>query len=474
MFIKKLLLILVCCASLSEMAVSEDFLESSLPDIPGLTGASLSERPDFTLLAKALSPAVVNISAEEILDGDSAGKGKPPHHSPFGSQGSGVIVSSDGLIVTNYHVIRGAERVVARLLDDKVEYVAELIGSDEMTDLALIKINPESKELAVAHFGNSDEIEVGEWVMAIGNQFQLGQTVTAGIISAKARRVGGSLSRPYDQFIQTDAPINPGSSGGPLINTAGQVIGINSAIYSPGRGSPLGGTGFNVGIGFSIPINLARSVLRQIKENGVVTRGLLGVLIQEVTTDLAEAFGLSDPYGALVSEVKDNSPAKQAGFQRRDVIIKYDGKKIRDYNELPLLVASTKVGTKVEIELIRAGKLKTLTARIGEMERPAPKLKASAEEKPDKLGLKVEELSDEKAHELDVEQNAGVIVKKVVPDSTAAKAGIRKGDLLQEIDRLAVRDGKSYERVLERLKHGKTYAVLVRRSDGAVYVTIKP
>ena len=438
--------------------------------------------PDFTMLAKALSPAVVNIAveggageeAEEELP-----KGLPPGfpffkkepEAPTSSLGSGFIVRADGFIVTNNHVVRDAKKIIVRLLDDRTEYEAKVIGIDQLTDLALLKIEA-GKPLAVAYLGDSDAVEVGEWVLAIGNQFQLGQTVTAGIVSAKSRRVGGGPSRPYDQFIQTDAPINPGSSGGPLFSTKGQVIGINTAIFSPGRMPQMGGSGFNIGIGFAIPINLVNTIINQLKETGKVTRGLLGVLIQEIDPDLQKALKLPSLDGALVSEVKKDSPAERAGFKRRDVILSYNGHPIKDHSELPLQVANTKIGSDATIEVWRDGKKLTLTPRVGEMKAEAESKDKSDKPKADELGLVVKDLSEEQAKALGITRDSGVIVESVEPGSAADEARLMRGDVIQELGEILITKSQSFEDAVKNMARKAPVSLLVKRKDGSFYLTI--
>ncbi len=475
-FVTCLVTCLVTLLGFSLLAADELYKQGEPPAVKNSeeVKASLSDIPHFTELAKILSPSVVNISVEsEVADdeeGPFPGMRKDPAI-PMSSSGSGFIINPDGHIVTNLHVIKDAKEITVRLLDDKTEYKAKTVGVDPMTDMALIKIEPKEK-LSAVYLGNSDEVEVGEWVIAIGNQFQLGQTVTAGIVSAKSRRVGGDLGRPYDQFLQTDAPINPGSSGGPLFNTRGQVIGINTAIFSPGGFPKFGGTGFNIGIGFSIPINLAKSVISQLRGQGKVTRGLLGVLIQEIEPDMLVPLGLTVAEGALVSEVKKDSPAESAGFRRRDVIVSFNGEKIKDHNQLPLIVANTKIGSEAQVEILREGKIVVLKPVVGELKEEA-KAKASKEKaKADKLGLVVRELTEDEARQLGVGLASGVIVDRVDPGSAADKAHLMKGDLLQELAGVLIGDLAGYHKATEQIKKGSPTLVLVHRKNGGFYVSI--
>lgn len=446
---------------------------------PGANEAAPSSvvLPNFTTLSRVLSPAVVNISVEAEAEDEVAEAPVPglpflkrDPNQPARSLGSGFIVNEEGFIVTNNHVIEKSEKIIVRLLDDKTEYRATVVGRDTKTDLALIKIQPPAK-LKTVYFGNSDEIEVGDWVLAIGNQFQLGQTVTAGIVSAKSRRVPTKASGPYDAFIQTDASINPGSSGGPLFNTRGQVIGINTAIFSPGR-SQFGGTGFNIGIGFAIPINLVKGIVTQLKSYGKVTRGMLGVIIQRVDGDVAEALKLSSPDGALVADIMPNTPAAKAGFQRRDVIVAYERQPIKDHEELPLLVANTPIGGKVEIEVLRAGQRKTLAATIEEL-KDTPQVKDLDRPKSDTIGLIVQDVTEDIAKSLGMPEAHGVIVNNVQPNSPADKAGMTRGDIIEEFAGQPVKDSEQFDRLVRAVKKNTPLLVLVRRPEGTRFLTLR-
>ncbi len=439
--------------------------------------------PSFKDLARQLSPAVVNISSESADQTGSEPQTEeqtaPPNPFekrepgfPSTSLGSGFIIADDGLIVTNNHVVSEGKKIIVRLLDDKHEYIAKIVGQDVLTDLALIRIEPKEK-LKTVVLGDSDSVEVGEWVLAIGNQFQLGQTVTAGIVSAKSRRVNSNPGRPYDQFIQTDAPINPGSSGGPLFNIKGEVIGINTAIFSPGRVPQLGGTGFNIGIGFSIPINLAKTVVSQLRSQGKVTRGLLGVLIQEIDDEMAQALGLENPEGALVSEVKNESPAQRAGLKRGDIIISYDSQRIKDHDDLPLLVANTKIGSEVVVEVLRAGKKLTFKPLVGELREPTPMPKDEGKPKPNKLGLVLKDLTDEHVRQLELSSKQGVVVDFVEPNSVADKAKIVRGDVLEELAGQEITNLQSFEKALESAAKQKMILALVRRRGGGFYIVMR-
>lgn len=326
--------------------------------------------PSFASLAPQVSPAVVHIKVVTLERADFQRGGPPgpfggprfrspfpfpqPSPRPQRGSGSGFIVRQDGLILTNNHVVENAKQITV-VLADETEYQAELLGGDAKTDLAVLKIEP-TAELPVARLGDSDALRVGDWVLAIGNPFGLSNTVTAGIVSATGRTIGAG---PYDNFIQTDASINPGNSGGPLFNQDGQVVGINTAIFSRSGG--------NIGIGFATPINQAKDLMPELEEHGYVTRGWLGVSIQSLTRDLAASLGLDEAVGALVADVTDDSPARRAGIRRGDVILGYNGREVKASSDLPILVAETRVGETVPVELSRRGRRETLSVTIGEL-----------------------------------------------------------------------------------------------------------
>jgi serine protease Do len=337
--------------------------------------------PDFVTLAKKLQPVVVNVSTTQIARGLAPGTQPDPEEDPrneflerfFGqrppsgrsqqrSLGSGFIIGSNGSIVTNAHVVENAKKIIVKL-SDKREFEAKLLGKDLKTDVAVIKID--SKEsLPTAELGDSEQLHVGEWVMAVGNPFGLDSSVTSGIVSAKGRHIGAG---PYDNFIQTDTPINPGNSGGPLVNLRGQVVGINMAIVSQAGG--------NIGIGFATPINLIKEVLPQLEAKGKVTRGWVGIAIQEVTPDLANAFGLQKPHGALVAKVLTGGPAERGGIKVGDIITEYDGRQVKEANDFPLMVARTQVNKEVGMKVLREGKNFPFKVTVAEMpEAPEEKI----------------------------------------------------------------------------------------------------
>ena len=340
--------------------VRADSSDSSSAAVTPPSGQAL---PSFASLTAQASPAVVHIkvvAVEKAVQPDPFGEDAPfpGFHPPFPpggfrrqGAGSGFIIRQDGVILTNNHVVEDAKDITV-ILTDKREYSAKVIGRDPKTDLAVLKIVPKG-DLPVAQLGDSDALRVGDWVIAIGNPFGLSNTVTVGIVSAKGRVIGAG---PYDDFIQTDAAINPGNSGGPLFNSRGEVVGMNSAIFSQSGG--------NIGIGFAIPINVAKQLLPELETNGSVTRGWLGVSIQQLTPELARSLGLSEARGALVADVTSSGPAEKGGMKRGDVIVSYDGKKIEDSAALPALVAATPVGKTVPVEVVRTGKSKTLAVTV--------------------------------------------------------------------------------------------------------------
>jgi serine protease Do len=375
------------------------------------------------------------------------------------SLGSGFIIDNDGSIVTNNHVVENASKIVVKLSSDDQEYEAKVVGRDSKTDIAIIRINSKAN-LAAASLGDSDQLEVGEWVVAIGNPFGLDSTVTSGIVSAKGRHIGQG---PYDNFIQTDASINPGNSGGPLINLKGEVIGINTAIFSR--------TGGNIGIGFAIPINLVKELLPQLRGKGKVTRGYLGVLIQKVTPEIAESLGMDKGYGALVANVSKDGPAEKAGVKVGDVIVEFDGKEVKDSGDLPIVVARTAVDKKVRMKVLRDKKEIILNVVVGELKEE--EVLASVPEKGE-LGLTVQRLTPQMAESLGIEKAEGVVVSAVEPGSAADEAGIRRGDVIMEIDRKAVRNTDDYKKAVAGVRKGRGVLFLVRRGESTLFLALKP
>ena len=447
------------------------------------SGARTSATPDsqiqmvptnFAQLAREVRPGVVNIRTVKTMNG-----GGPvfrhffgnPHRDrqPFGrnpqrefkqrSLGSGFIMDSDGYIITNHHVIENADEITISLTDGR-EFSARVIGSDPNTDLALVKID-DGKDLAPLEMGNSDQLEVGSWVVAIGSPFGLEQTVTAGIVSAKGRVIGAG---PYDDFIQTDASINPGNSGGPLLNLAGEVVGINTAIVARGQG-----------IGFAIPIDMARNIVAQLKENGSVTRGWLGVGIQNLTPELAEYYGVDSKEGVLVTQVFEGDPADKAGVRPRDVIVGLDGEKVTSSRELTAKVASLPVGEELEVTVIRDGKKKTLAAKIAKRQDDASALaRNDAETNKEGLGLQVVEPSPETARRFGHDDDEmGVLVMAVKPGSRAEEAGIQPGDLIKEINKEPVKSVSELREQVQKSDTGELFKMLVKRPNaGFVVISI--
>jgi serine protease Do len=419
--------------------------------------------PNWVQIARDLKPAVVNIDTRRASPRNPA---MPPEmerymgpRSPRMQRGvgSGFIINADGHIVTNNHVVDGASEIKVTLADGR-ELPGRVLGRDPKTDLALLKVD--ATGLPVIPLGDSSRLEVGEPVMAIGNPFGLEQTVTTGIVSAMARFIGEG---PYDDFIQTDASINPGNSGGPLISARGQAVGINSAIFSRSGGSD--------GIGFSIPINLAKSVVTQLVESGKVTRGFLGVTVQRLTPDLAKSFGLTGAGGALVADVTAGSPAAAAGLKRGDVIVEFDGRPVARMDELPRAVAATPVGRKIPITVVRDGKRVTLDATITRLAEEQPRT-ASAGQERGRLGVGVQPLTPELAQELGIEPGRGVVVSSVDDSGPAASAGIRPGDVVVEVDHRPVTTVDELKQAVDRHTGAAPLLLLIRREGSSLYLTV--
>ncbi len=441
--------------------------DSNGNNTPAVSGARNGSFPSFADLAARVSPAVVNVKVtsvektaftEQFSGGDFPFPGfqfpNPQQPQEFRRQGmgSGFIISKDGLILTNNHVIDNAQAITVTL-SDKEQYTAKVIGHDPKTDLAVLKIQPKESLPTVA-LGDSDATRVGDWVMAIGNPFGLTNTVTTGIVSAKGRTIGAG---PYDNFIQTDAPINPGNSGGPLFNMAGEVVGINTAIFSQSGG--------NVGIGFAIPVDLVKSLLPQLETKGTITRGWLGVQIQPVTPELARSFGLKQAQGALVGEVMDQGPAQKAGIKRGDVIVSYDGKKVDDAAKLPMLVASTPVGKTVPVEVIRDGKMTTVNVETGKLNDQTVAM--NAEQDKGEWGLALQNIRPEERRQMGLNGSSGVAVTAVVPGSPAADAGIQPGDVIMQVNQVPVSSVEAVKSQAAKTSGDKPLLLLVRRADGS-------
>ncbi len=434
----------------------------------------------FTQLAKTCGPAVVNISTVKTL---TSGGGRVFEHffrgpqgrqDPFGrffedffknqpqrefkqsSLGSGFIMDKEGYIVTNNHVIEGADEIQVKLRDGK-EYPAEIIGKDSSTDLALIKIKADH-DLPVLNLGNSDEMEIGQWVLAIGSPFGLEHTVTAGIISAKGRVIGAG---PYDDFIQTDASINPGNSGGPLINMYGEVVGINTAIVAGGDG-----------IGFAIPVNIAKEIFAQLKDSGEVTRGWLGVAIQDLDQELKSYYGVDK--GVLIAEVFEGDPADKSGIKANDIILYINGKPLESSRDLTRIIAGLAVGSKAEVKVNRDGKIKIFKVKIAR--RDDEKIYASASGQPGRLkselGIEISNITPEMSEQFNLGDSDGVIVAGVKPDSIGDKAGIVRGDIIKEINHQPVKDVSDYNKIVDDVKKGDAIQMYIRRLNKG-YMVVK-
>jgi Do/DeqQ family serine protease len=472
--------------------------ELSAPVEPAAPPAPLvvdGVRTSYADVVEKTSPAVVRIEAESRSRGT---QNQQPQANPFGDDdffrqfplprqnpqprlerglGSGVIVSAVGTILTNNHVVEGAEKITVLLSDNK-SFDAKLVGSDEASDLAVLKI--EAQNMPFLSLGNSDTVRVGDIVLAIGNPLGIGQTVTAGIISAKGRRTGlsyGNNNDTFEDFLQTDAPINRGNSGGALVNLNGELIGINSQILS---GGPSGG---NIGIGFSIPSNMAKSVMEQLLRDGRVRRGMLGIGIQNLSEDTAQALGLKDTSGVLVSDVRKGSAAEKAGFKRTDVITAINGEKIEDSNVLRNKVAGTLPGTEIRVTVLRDGSPHELTATLDEFEMPGNKSEGEggsdagpAEKQSDtgKLGLTLQPVTPQIAKQFGMEgEPEGMIVTAIDADGSAAEAGIARGDIILEINRQPVSSSEAVQSALQSAA-GKPVLLLISRRGQTIYLTVRP
>ena len=423
----------------------------------------------FAQVAESVAPAVVNINTVTRVSGRTPVEeffgeeffkrffGEAPERQQVQrSLGSGVIVDPSGIVLTNAHVVERATEIEVSTADGK-KHKAKLMGVDKKTDLAVLKLQAGGTYPA-ANLGDSDRVKVGDWVLAIGSPFGLQKTVTAGIISAKGRSIGQG---PFDDFLQTDAAINPGNSGGPLVNMSGEVIGINSAILSR--------TGGNVGIGFSIPVNMAKRIYTELAAKGKVTRGWLGVSIQPLTPDLAKGFGLKEPNGVLISDVVQDSPAAVAGITSGDIIIEFDKKKVDSPQELQKVVASTQPGRAVPLKVWRDKGEKTLEIKIGETPDDSVALKSTNKGK-SLLGLDVRPITPELARQLNLRNPDGVIVFSVDENSAASEAGLQRGDVIREVNRQRIRTLPDFEKVTKEVKEGDRVTVLLQRGPQSLYV----
>jgi serine protease Do len=435
----------------------------------------------FRTVAKKVSPAVVfikvekdtEVSSQENPFGDEFFRrffGAPP--SPHErrqapnpkkrrsmGQGSGFIISPDGLIMTNNHVVGDADKVIVRLLDGR-EFTAETIGTDPATDVAVIKID--ASDLPFLSLGDSDQLEVGDWVLAVGNPFGLSHTLTAGIVSAKGR--SGIGINDYENFIQTDAAINPGNSGGPLVNLDSEVVGMNTAIFSRSGGY--------MGIGFAIPINMAKQIRDQLVKHGTVTRGRLGVYIQDLTSELAESFELKETKGILVAQVIEDSPAEEAGLERGDVILKLAGEPIGKVAEFRNRIALTAPGTELKLTILRDGKTKEVPVTIGTQETDAQG-RPEAASSISRFGLQLQPLTEELADQFGYQGEKGVLVSGIDPGSAAEEADIEKGDLIQEVNRTPVASAGEVREALKKTRPGGAALLLIRRGEATRYLALK-
>jgi serine protease Do len=444
---------------------------------PGVVAPAAARPGSLAVLAKRLSPSVVNIKVVKV---ENVGLNQPQMEipeGPFGDMfkkffqempqipknhkaqgaGSGVIISKDGYILTNNHVVEGAKEVTVTLADQR-EYKARVVGRDPKTDLAVLKVKA-PKSLPAVTLGDSDQLQVGDWVVAIGNPFGLNNTVTCGIVSAKGRVIGAG---PYDNFIQTDASINPGNSGGALLNMQGELVGINTAIIPNGQG-----------IGFAIPVNTAKPLVPQLISKGEVTRGYLGVNIQNITPELAKAMHLQDRKGALVADVVPGGPADQGGIKRGDVIIAYNGKVVEDSHHLPPLVAATPVHQEATVTILRNGKEQKLSMKVEQL--PGDKSASAQPVHPaaGKWGLQLRDVNPQMARRFNLKEDKGVVVTGVEPGSRAEAAGLQRGDLILEINRQPVHSVKEAVKNINRSQDKDQLLLLVQRDKGRFFVPLE-
>lgn len=452
-------------ALLSAVAITPKLLANELPDFAAL----IKDNAKTVVQIDSQSSGKVSewqspddlVAPEDLLRYFFEGPGlggspmQPRSQRPSRSHGSGFFIDDKGYILTNAHVVKGGDDITVSTTDRK-EYDAELIGLDERTDVALLKIK--HKKAPAAKIGNSDTLEVGNWVLAIGSPFGFDYTATKGIVSAVSRSLPDGT---YVPFIQTDAAVNPGNSGGPLFNLKGEVIGINSQIYS--------NTGSFNGLAFAIPINTAMNIAKQLREKGFVSRGWLGVAIQDVDHDLATSFDLDSPTGALVSSVVEDSPAEEAGIRAGDIILSFDDKVINESSDLPPIVGTIPADTEVDVEIMRSGKQKSLSVIVGELDE-GDKVAKNSKKSTKNKGLTVSDLTAKQRQSLSVEH--GVLVKAVAANSKAAKAGFRKGDVIININNVAVKNTKSFERAMKNLPDDKPVAILIIRQGRSLFIPL--
>ncbi|HUU39188.1 MAG TPA: Do family serine endopeptidase [Candidatus Desulfaltia sp.] len=447
-------------------------LTSSLNATPARLSPELRDDLDFVSIAEKVGPAVVKIVTERMEKVRGFGfedempfndfwerffgqpRQKQEKEVPSQAQGTGFFLSEDGYLLTNYHIVENAVEVKITALQSQ-DYKAKVIGTDPRSDLALLKI--EAKGLPFIQFGDSEQLKVGEWVLAIGNPYGLEHTVTSGIVSAKGRQLGlGGNVPEYQDFIQTDAAINRGNSGGPLVNMKGEVIGITSNIFSPSGG--------NIGLGFAIPANLAKKVITQLKEKGRVIRGKIGVVITPITEDDKDAFKLKDKKGALVNSVEEDGPADKAGIKQYDVIVEVDGEKVESPNELKFRVADVQPGKKVNIGIIREGKEEQVTVTVEELDPQEKKEEPKATDKD--LGFTVQELTPNLARRYGLETREGLIITQVKRFSEADRKGLNVGDIIIEVDRRKVTTVDDLEKIMDKVQPGEAIILLLRREQG--------
>ncbi|HKC92632.1 MAG TPA: DegQ family serine endoprotease [Nitrospira sp.] len=496
-FVQKALSVVISMAVLGTVLFvgSQSFVPSPASGTPAATAVAspVAALPTngFTEVAKAVTPAVVNITTimtEKVADGRSmpdelrnrmeeffGGPNGPfgprgfrgpqtpePRGHRGGGQGSGVIVSPDGYVLTNNHVIDGA-REVSVTLPDKREFQGKIVGTDPKTDLAVVKI--EGQNLPAVAWGDASKLQVGEYVLAVGNPFGLNSTVTLGIVSALGRGRMGITQ--YEDFIQTDAAINPGNSGGALVNTKGELVGINTAIFSQSGGYQ--------GVGFAVPTSMSKPIYESLIKTGKVVRGFLGIGIQDLNQDLAKSFGIKDAKGAIVSDVKEDGPADQGGLKQGDVIISYQGSPVEEAVALQRMVTRTPVGTKVPVKVMRDGHEKELTITIGEQPDTIKTANAESGEKDYAFaGVAVQDLDKDQAKEFGIKGKAqGVVVTSVEPDSGADRAGLLPGDVIREINRQPVKSVKEFEKVSSAVKKGDNVLILINRRGNALFLSAK-
>ena len=432
---------------------------------------------NFSKLAEMAGPAVVNIRTVKTIKGGGPvfrqfHRGPRGRENPFDdffekffgenmprdfkqpSLGSGFIIDKKGYVVTNNHVIEDADQIKVKLGDD-TEFDAEVVGRDPNTDLALLKIESKN-DLPVLPMGDSDELKIGQWVVAIGSPFGLERTVTAGIVSAKGRVIG---SGPYDDFIQTDASINPGNSGGPLLNMKGEVVGINTAIIASGTG-----------IGFAIPVNLAEGIIAQLKSEGEVTRGWLGVAIQDLTTEMAEYYGLKDRKGVLVADVFEGDPADKAGIQAKDIIIEVNDEKIETSRQLTAMIAGLKVGETAKVEVFRNGKSKTFAVKLARRSDEKLTSRTVPPKHEEELGIRVTDLTSEMAERFNLGEASGVVVVGVESDSKGSEAGVRVGDIIKEINHQVIETVKDYTASVQEIQNGDSVNLFIWRKNAGFLI----